>query len=79
MACNVRLSLHINRNYLMNLSLFHGQTTSAIVADEKIVEYSRNIHRYESESDYKTVVTELNTYGIKAAQNVIDYLVGARK
>lgn len=63
----------------MNLALFHGETTSAIVADDTIINYERKIHRYESESDYKTIVTELNTYGIKAAQDVIDYLVGTRK
>lgn len=63
----------------MNLSLFHAKDSSAILADDTIIGYSRNIHRYESESDYKTIVTELNTYGIKAAQDVIDYLVTARE
>lgn len=62
----------------MNLSLFHGKTQSAIVADGTIIGYGRKIHRYESESDYKTIVTELNTYGIKAAQEVINYLATAR-
>lgn len=62
----------------MNLSLFHGKTQSAIVADDIIIDYGRKIHRYESERDYKTIVTELRTYGIKAAQEVIDYLVVAR-
>lgn len=63
----------------MNLSLFHGKTTSAIVVDDTVIEYNRNIHRYESDSDYKTIVTELKTYGRKAAQEVVDYLVVARQ
>lgn len=62
----------------MNLSLFHGQNLSAIVVDDTVIDYTRKIHRYESESDYKLIVTELNTYGIKAAQQVVDYLVTAR-
>lgn len=63
---------------MVNLSLWHGKTRSAIMADDIVIEYARKIHRFESESDYKTIVTELKTYGIKAANEVIDYLVTAR-
>lgn len=63
---------------MVNLSLWHGKTRSAIIADDVVIEYTRKIHRFESESDYKTIVTELKTYGIKAANEVIDYLVTAR-
>ena len=59
----------------MNLSLWHGKSTSAIVADEIVIEYKRKIHRYESESDYKTLIAELETYGITAANRWLDYLV----
>ena len=62
----------------MNLSLRHDKNVSAIVADDVIIEYKRKIHKYESESDYKTIVTELKTYGITAANQVLDYLVVAR-
>ena len=63
----------------MNISLWHGKGVSALVVDDVVIEYTRRIHRYESESDYKTLVTELNTYGISSANLWLDYLVTARK
>ena len=62
----------------MKLMLIHGKTQSAIIVDNTIIEYGRKIHKYESESDYKTITTELNTYGIKAALAVVDYLATTR-
>lgn len=62
----------------MNLSLFHGKTQSAIICDDVIIQYNQKTHKYRSESDYSTIVTELNTYGITAANQVLDYLKVAR-
>lgn len=63
----------------MNISLWHGKNISALIVDDVVIEYTRRIHRYESEGDYKTLITELNTYGISSANLWLDYLVTARK
>lgn len=62
----------------MNVTLWHGPDASAIVADGVTIDYTRKIHRYESSSDYKTLVTELRTYGVPAATAVLRYLVATR-
>jgi hypothetical protein len=62
----------------MNITLWHGQDGSELVVNDTVIEYSRKIHRYQSEGDYKTLVTEYNTYGEDAAQKVLDYFRTAR-
>lgn len=62
----------------MKVSVWHGADTSALIVDDAVIEYTRRIHRYEAEADYKTVVTELRTYGAAAAQSCLNYLRGAR-
>lgn len=58
----------------MKAELWHGKDSSAIIADGVIIEYTRRIHRYESESDFKTLVTEDKTYGDNTAKAWLDYL-----
>lgn len=57
----------------MKLHLTHYATGSVITLEYEgkfgkfaSLTYTRKIHRYESESDYKRLVTELKTYGENA-------------
>lgn len=62
----------------MDLTLWHGEDRSALVADGTVIEYVRPSHRYMSEGDYRTVATELATYGNHAAGQTVAYLAAHR-
>lgn len=67
----------------MTIKVIHWDNVSTISAYDKNehygwIIYQRNIHGYESESDYKTLITENNTYGKKATLEVFNYLKGVR-
>jgi hypothetical protein len=42
------------------------------------ITYQRKIHKFESENDYKMLVTEDKTYGDKAIIELFNYLKGVR-
>jgi len=52
----------------VSIELYHSSTDSVIFLKDAngIIGrkyYIKRIHKYESESDYKRLITELNTYG----------------
>lgn len=67
----------------MQLLLIRGKDHSYIVLNNGVndvdqINYGRRIHKYESESDFKTLKTELATYGEKAMMQVWDYFKQSR-
>jgi hypothetical protein len=69
---------------MKKIQLKHYETGSVINLFEdnrqlESITYTRNIHKYESESDYKTLVTEMNTYGEKGLMETFRYFADARK
>lgn len=67
----------------MTIKLIHFKNTSAISAFTKDdhfgwIFYQRKIHKFESESDYKTLVTEDNTYSDKATLELFNYMKDTR-
>jgi len=68
---------------MLRFTLAHYGTGSVITCLDDLqhigaITYTRKIHRYESESDYQTIITELKTYSDRAAMDVFEYLQGAR-
>jgi len=42
------------------------------------ISYTQPTHKYRSDSDYQTLVTELRTYGQRALIETFDYLASTR-
>lgn len=67
----------------MTIKVIHWNkvsTISAFTKDEHYgwIFYDRKIHKYESESDYKSLITEDNTYGDNATLELFNYLKTSR-
>lgn len=68
----------------MTIKLLHFTNASAISAFDKDnhygwIIYDQKTHKYRAEGDYKTLVTENNTYSDKAVLELFNYLVESRK
>lgn len=64
---------------MISLTLKRYESGSVIVAADVQTKrhlgqltYTRNIHQYESESDYKRMISQMNTYGDHAAMEEFD-------
>lgn len=63
---------------MLRFELNHYGTGSTIVCLDGLqhvssIAYTRKIHRYESDADYQTVISELVTYGELAAREIYEY------
>lgn len=63
----------------MTLELWHGETSSAVNLNNRRIEYTDRTHRYRAKSDYSLLVSEYQTYGPRAAEQLFDYLEATRK
>lgn len=68
---------------MLRFELAHYGTGSVITCLEGLrhigsIVYTRKIHRYESEADFSTIVTEANTYGKQAAWEIFAYFQASR-
>jgi hypothetical protein len=68
---------------MLRFELSHYGTGSIITCLDGMqhrgsIVYTRKIHRYESESDFQTIITELKTYGDVAAAEIFVYFQQTR-
>lgn len=69
---------------MLRFRLEHYGTGSVITLLDDLqhlgsITYTRKIHRYESDADYKTIITELQTYGDKEAEEIFRYFAYTRR
>lgn len=63
---------------MLRFELSHYGTGSVLTCYEDLrhissIIYTRKIHRYESDADYQTIISELVTYGEVAAREIYEY------
>ena len=69
---------------MLRFELSHYGTGSVITCLDGLhhngaIVYTRKIHRYESDADFSTIKTELQTYGERAAYEIFTYFRDSRK
>lgn len=62
----------------LNIELYHGEQQSWLSYNGQCISYTRKIHQFESESDYKLLVSEFSTYSWEAFDQLWDYLKSKR-
>lgn len=62
----------------LNISLVHAESQSWIQYNGEAISYTRKIHQHESESDYKLLVSEFQTYSWNAFNELWDYIKQSR-
>lgn len=66
----------------IRLERYETGSVITLLEDDKHISsivYTRKIHEYESDSDFKSLTSELKTYGDTAMIELYDYLHAARQ